>query len=675
MAARLCQGLRQVNRRLLAGPILQTTTRNVVPRVRQVNVARWSHSESMIIDLTDYKGKVNTQSHWENQELPVIDTLFPPHTINQFLTFISSGVLPDGRKTQLALPTPDEFELFGTPTAEWAPAPFNSDDVPLIYKMLMRTTSSEIGKGVSKVGHNIHFVKNRLWDGLVPVSASQWRGKDLSNPSRFAIAHEYLTSVIAAFEYMTLGPIRDRMRGTFNDISSDLQGMQDALHARRRTQGSSLASLDLPALWEEFIRASYQAMTNTAHSWVLARTAEVWGSTLDVMSLIPPEKAETPEFETYTERIQQLITVVSMSDFNIWMYMDGYNGYQTPTEIVGGLHNPDKTYHDKNYGFVDLLSKRMEELGPSAVDSAAARRERFNLTSSVQDELRKKIRGSQPSRAPTPPWIQTLLQTREALLELPPDDRGKHGLGIAIYRAAHSLSDQDWHNAKQLVESDLVAWGDELDGADELKPLLNVHWFDCKELGFKPPYTAEMARKHFQHLRSSEEWANKIAQPVFFMVDHKSAGSYTKPDPQSKESKTDLPGDFKGHVLVVDADFDGTTESTNASDADANPNAKLSAHEQGLRYQGHMRVLGSLVWSDLYPMLTLQGRPLQNLWPLAKEHPHKVYTGSTVPTQVVSWRLTNDIRADMLNGFTEWLKKKNPTMIEHVERMRKEGLM
>jgi hypothetical protein len=63
-----------------------------------------------------------------------------------------------------------------------------------------------------------------------------------------------------------------------------------------------------------------------------------------------------------------------------------------------------------------------------------------------------------------------------------PCERPDFGFGLAIYRAAHKLSDEQWETLQRNLEAHLSAWGDDIQGADELKPLLKLHWFDCKEL-------------------------------------------------------------------------------------------------------------------------------------------------------------------------------------------------
>lgn len=147
-----------------------------------------------------------------------------------------------------------------------------------------------------------------------------------------------------------------------------------------------------------------------------------------------------------------------------------------------------------------------------------------------------------------------------------------------------------------------------------------------------------------------------------------SAGSYTDEKLRSTftNDKALLPGDFQGHVLAVDADFDGSAPRNES--ADANP-------DEGPHYQGQIRILSNLVWSELYPMLTLQSEQLVNLWPPAREHPMNVYTGPTVPSQVEPWKERNAMKGFMMDSFVEFLKKKDPTMAGKIEGFRKGGVL
>ncbi|KAJ5977577.1 hypothetical protein N7501_000919 [Penicillium viridicatum] len=712
MAARISRSLPQVNRRVFAGLtsraiphvasasartglVAHRNTRNLAlapwsSRVTQAKIARYLHTDSdspvkpnaSILDVTTYEGSGITKKHWMSQDSPVVDALIEPQAVLHFIEFITYGILPNGKKTDLALLNEDEFPLFMAPSSEWAPAPFNKATISIVEKAMKQLTDREDLKGLCRIGENLQFLKSRLWGGLPPVPASRWHEKDLNNPDHFTIAYEYLTSVIAVFEYLNIPQIRTNMCDTFNGISSDLGEMQEALNAWRKAQGRLSPELNLTALWEQFIRAQYEVMTSTAHSWVLARVAELRERALDSFGAIPGENPDAPELEAVKQRWSDLISVITIADFNIWLSMDGYNGYHPPSEIIAGLHNPDLENQGKNYGFskliVDRLTKCIEAQnaaatvqGPSANQSDAARRERISISTVVQDELREKIRGRTPSpQPPVQPWIQKLLRVHEASLSLQPWERDNYGFGLAIYRAAHMFSDEQWEGLKRDLEAHLSAWGDDVQGADKLKPLLKLHWFDCKELGFETFNPVTSARRHFQEIRSSDEWSHKIAPSVFLLIDNMGAGSYIDEELRASFTKDKglLKGDFQGHVLAVDADFDDS--ATVAGDT-ANEDSQFEV----FKYPGRMRILGNLVWSELYPMLMLQSVVLQNFWLQAGAHPTKVYTGPTVPSQVEPWKERNAMKTVMMDSFVEFLKEKNPTLAGKVKGLRKDGVI
>ncbi|CAG7924892.1 unnamed protein product [Penicillium olsonii] len=704
MSARLARSLPQVNRHIFArlssrarpltnvrhaGLARNAWNRAPLARVTQPNVARFAHTDAgaarpgtAILDATGYKGSTVTEKHWTSQDLPIVDALIEPRAILHFIGFITQGWLPNGKKTDLPLVDQDEFPLFMTPSSQWAPAPSNQSTTPIVEKAMARISGTEDLSGLCQVGQNIHFLKSRLWGGLDPVPESQWREKDLNNLENFAIAHEYLTSVIAVFEYLNIPQIRTNMRDTFNKISGDFEEMQNALNARRRAQGSTSPDINLTALWEQFIRAQYEVITSTAHSWILARTAEVREPILSSLSAIPNENHQLPESKALMQKWGDLMAVNSMADFTIWIPMDGYNGYQAPSEIVAGLHNPDLASQDKDYGFAELLMSQLTKVietqneaakveGPSAVQSEAARRERFSVSTVVQDQLREKIRGQTPSpQPPVQPWIQQLLRGQEDILAMAPKEREDLGFGLAIYRAAHKFSDEEWETFKQRLESHLSAWGEGLQRADELKPLLKLHWFDCQELGFETTKSIPEARRHFQGLQALDEWSYKLAPSVFLVADSMGVASYIEDGIYAsyKKDKGLLDGDFQGHVLAIDPNFD---ESTLANESGSEKTE--DSQDKVLQYPGQMRIHGNLVWSELYPMLMLQSVRLENLWLQAREHPVKMYTGMTVPSQLEPWREWNSLKGVMMDGFMDFLKKKDPSLAGNLQDMRKKG--
>jgi hypothetical protein len=129
-----------------------------------------------------------------------------------------------------------------------------------------------------------------------------------------------------------------------------------------------------------------------------------------------------------------------------------------------------------------------------------------------------------------------------------------------------------------------------------------------------------------------------IQSNAFLVVDSNSFASYTDVSYTDALSPF-LPGDFAGFVLAVDPDFD--------------PEEGLERPDESPNYTGQVRVLGSLVWGDVFALLETQSSALDDFWPLAMKHPNEVYVGPTVPSQVEKWNSPNIDRWKKLRGVVD----------------------
>ncbi|CEL08737.1 hypothetical protein ASPCAL11882 [Aspergillus calidoustus] len=343
--------------------------------------------------------------------------------------------------------------------------------------------------------------------------------------------------------------------------------------------------------------------------------------------------------------------------------MDGYHGYHPPAEVVAGLHNSNLDYIKKTYqeafehvGY-RLLEQRIKEQEKEGDDkqSYRSRYERLAISVATQDQLRTGVRGSPTCVVPREPWIQEILRPHTDVVENLRVKRNKHGFELAVYRTAHyEGSDYHWADVRGKFEAHLSTWGDGVEGSEEVKPLLKLHWFDAKEIGLGLNADAvDAAKRHFQEIRDSDVYKHKLNRNIFFVLDGWSACSYRDPEFNASYIKQGLsPGDFQGHILAVDADFDPT---------------ELNEHaEESPGFQGQVGILGNLVWGVLYPMFIMPSATLEDLWPMAMEHPLKVYTGLTVPSQLEQWRENHVFKAAMLEPFVDHLKGKNAELAKTV---------
>ena len=134
----------------------------------------------------------------------------------------------------------------------------------------------------------------------------------------------------------------------------------------------------------------------------------------------------------------------------------------------------------------------------------------------------------------------------------------------------------------------------------------------------------------------------KLQSNAFLAVDSASFASYTT-DTYGAPTSEFLPGDFAGFVLAIDPNFD--------------PEEGASRPDESPGYIGQMRIVGSLVWGELYAFLEAQSALLEDMWPLAMHHPYQVYVGPTVPLQVFKWRANNAIRWSVLRDALKIAKR------------------
>lgn len=109
--------------------------------------------------------------------------------------------------------------------------------------------------------------------------------------------------------------------------------------------------------------------------------------------------------------------------------------------------------------------------------------------------------------------------------------------------------------------------------------------------------------RHFHEHINSED-ARGAHDKAFLAIDEDVMKSYLDP----------VRGGEK-FVLAIDPDFDPKTKPEDRR----RPN-----------YEGKVRVLGSVLWDDVGALLITQSTPLDDIWPLAMNRPHGIYTGSRV---------------------------------------------
>ena len=112
----------------------------------------------------------------------------------------------------------------------------------------------------------------------------------------------------------------------------------------------------------------------------------------------------------------------------------------------------------------------------------------------------------------------------------------------------------------------------------------------------------------------------------FFVIDTASYASYMDP-PNAFQNRTPY-GDYGGFLTLID-----TTTS--------HPQV---IKEQAPGYKNKLRVLGTMVFDDVYPLIVSLAQRPRNLWTLAMAHPNQVYVGPTVAAQETDWEMLWNLR-------------------------------
>jgi hypothetical protein len=119
----------------------------------------------------------------------------------------------------------------------------------------------------------------------------------------------------------------------------------------------------------------------------------------------------------------------------------------------------------------------------------------------------------------------------------------------------------------------------------------------------------------------SEHLLEKYHCEMFLAADSLSISSHL-----SAPSKNIPPGDTGPHILAIDIGFD-----PNSTD-------EQERREESPGYEGQLRILDSLLWDDVSALIDAQTQHMEDLWPLARLHPEKLYVGPVVDGQKHAWK-------------------------------------
>lgn len=405
-----------------------------------------------------------------------------------FLGFLSGSPLPNGNRPSITRLTNEEITQIVQENY-----PPGSNGLPIIQRVMSRIGSEADGSRLCFVGKNIHSLKSRLWEGIVPLTEQRWREKELHRGRYFDFAIQHLTAVVAVFQYLNDPVVRSYLRDTFNLIYDHWAALDTVLNQRRAEK--NLDQVNVANLWTVYMAAHFEVMTERAHRWVIGHADALRAPLLQSLFnhrpvLDVPLMADEMQWKL-TDRLHMLAEVSANADYTIMIPMNGYKGYTVPRrEHIGpaALYAVDYTRRGKAY------AERLKSLTHSAMlnnifaGSGRARSsqtsgESYQETAMYQIESQKQVRietrGAPIEPLPQEPWIAACMSMIQNVTRV----KRVENYGLIIYRLTYGQTESEWAAFLQKLEAHISDWGAGQTGSDTIKPHLKLHWRDGQELG------------------------------------------------------------------------------------------------------------------------------------------------------------------------------------------------
>ncbi|KAL7896714.1 hypothetical protein HDV63DRAFT_378348 [Trichoderma sp. SZMC 28014] len=556
-----------------------------------------------------------------NKKLWIVDRILEPQTVGHFVESMAFGILSDGSKSSFGALPEDVLMLMQQPMATWAPAPYNSSHDVLLQQLMIRIGSHEDGERLIPIEKELHAMKSRLWEGVMPLSERRWQDLSLDSPQNFHAACQYIAGATNAFHYLNLPPIKAALRETYNLIWGHLRHFEDAFNAKNRLEQKP--EVKIAARWHEYIKTHFNSVSVHAHRWVVNSVDRLRRPILEELAADPPSTGAglDPRQWDLTNKLHDLLENAAQADSGIFLPMDGYEGEslrsQDDAPPLPGANEPYRTEpisfsantHARKgdyYLRLKYLSRAELWLGhdrptdqppepglPTGFDLMNQTAQTSYCQVTAQEKTRLELRGP-----PVPLEQQLWVEKANLYLGTP----NNFEWGYVAYRLSHDHTEEEWEQFKTKFEADVENWGHELNGVDNLRGRAVVHWRDAKDLDVSDD-DVDALRAKFQDFRETADFPSGVRSDIFLGADKGVIDSYLHPTPEQG-----------GFVMAIDVDFD-----PNAPDDERS--------EESPGYSGVLRVLGSVLWDDLGALLVTQTQHLSDLWPLAMNHPHSVYQG------------------------------------------------
>jgi hypothetical protein len=406
------------------------------------------------------------------------------------------GKLPGGQTSTLAILSQDDVQLAMQPYSAWAPSPYNSIPGSAIDSVMKRIGSTEDSARLVIVDKSIQAMKSRLWEGIIPISDTRWRQKQLDQEENFDEACQHLSATVSAFNYLNQPDIQQKLRDTFNLISAELTGFESALNAVRSSEGKE--PVVVTALWEEYIHALFLVMATRAHTYVVDHIEKLRAPLIaQLRAHVPPTYSTySTEQWAWTNKLRDLLEIEVAADYTIFMSMTGYLGHTPPQDGPSHEMMKRKAYLSPELkkrsrkpmfdNFFETVTRRHPDLGGEPDYQPPTRKgiadpediiETHGWQLSSLKEIRSEMRKDCTSPSAPEQWIANL----KGYLEAP--ERIIEKWGFVVYRLTYSQTDEEWADFMKKLQTDVDDWGEGVLGASDIKSKATLQWKNGKELG------------------------------------------------------------------------------------------------------------------------------------------------------------------------------------------------
>ncbi|KAG7291256.1 hypothetical protein NEMBOFW57_001268 [Staphylotrichum longicolle] len=587
-------------------------------------------------------------------EIWVPETPLPIATLGRFFEFLANHTLSNGQLTTIPTLSPSDVTKFMTPYNDWAPPPYNNNSVRSDTGMnrfsmcftgfaaLLDFETLFTGGGFSDiVPANIDFelemCRQRLWAGMVPISDRRWAEKKLHAPENIDLA-------TCDMVHFSLPETSRKMRRAYNKAydacatsTPHVKFITNRIH--------TWAATHVDRLHEDLMHR----IQSRAHS--------PWRNAAPRAGCAPhavraPRPHDPPPDETIL-----IPLVASKNTLPHWRHatsppMVDWPAYirshgATPLEgnYPADIRQRDEVVHQRMANLVrhELTHDQEMQRNADAV-AAAGNVGAFSGENTVAPlravrrayaQARRELRGeAEPVREEL--WVAAL---RRSLEPRPDGGAPMHTKwGFVAYRLWYGHSDEQWATFLRKFDADVNNWGAGVAGAEAVRDKLEIRWVDGRDHGIAEG-DVEGARKHFKSLNENKgAGLHGLNAPAFLVADQDCIQSYIQGFKLPGQTLLDEM-DTSPFILVgMDEPADGSSRKAPG-------------------FEGTVKVLGSVLLLDVWPLLWWRLAHLEDLWNLATWHPWCAYVGPVVQSQVEGWNQFKELMIELFKKADEWRRQ------------------